>query len=269
MIFFDSILNTIKYYFILNRAKLADLGIYQIFYFIYRTYYYILSKYYGLGQRNVLCPVCGFAGNKYVRNKVCPKCWSSARHRLLALKIMHELKYTPNSRILEIAPNIATSYIFDRKFYPNYVSIDLNSPIAEMHMDLTNLGIKNNSIDFIICYHVLEHIKDDTRAIHELYRVLKSGATAIIQVPFSATGGCTFESDEHASTDRAMNLKLYGHPDHVRRYGEEDFLNKLRSSGFYVLIDNFASTFTELELEKFGIDKHEKLFVCNKGYELT
>lgn len=78
-----------------------------------------------------------------------------------------------------------------------------------------------------------------------------------------------FESDEHASTDRAMNLKLYGHPDHVRRYGEEDFLNKLKSSGFYVLIDNFASTFTELELEKFGIDKHERLFVCSKGYELT
>lgn len=184
-------------------------------------------------------------------------CWSSARHRLLALKIMHELKPIPNSGILEfIAPNIATSYIFDRKFYPNYVSIDLNSPIAEMHMDLTNLGITNNSIDFIICYHVLEHIKDDTRAIHELYRVL-------------GTGGRTFESDEHDSTDRAMNLKLYGHPDHVRRYGEEDFLNKLRSQGFYVLIDNFGSTFTELELKKFGIDKHEKLFVCSKRYELA
>lgn len=247
MISSSVIINRIKYYIILNRSKLAKYGIYQVFYYIYRKYYDVLTVYYSFGQKNVLCPACGYAGRKYVGNS-CPRCWSGARHRLLALYIANVVKLSPSCQIVDIAPNISTSYIFDKRHYPNYVSIDLDSPAAEIHMDLTNLGIKNDVIDLIVCYHVLEHIKDDTRSMQELYRVLKLGGTAILQVPFSGANDRTFESDEYDCTDRAMNLKLYGHPTHVRRYGKIDYLAKLKSSGFDVQMDTYANSFSDLNM---------------------
>ena len=38
----------------------------------------------------------------------------------------------------------------------------------------------------IICNHVLEHITDDRKAIHELYRVLKPAGRAYMMHPVSA-----------------------------------------------------------------------------------
>lgn len=67
MISSSEIINKIKYNFILNRSKLAKYGIYQFFYFIYRKYYDLLAVYYSFGQKNVLCPACGYSGRKYVK----------------------------------------------------------------------------------------------------------------------------------------------------------------------------------------------------------
>jgi predicted SAM-dependent methyltransferase len=111
------------------------------------------------------------------------------------LYIKNIQKLSPDCRILDIAPNISTGYIFDKRIYRNYASVDLDSPVADVHADLTNLSIKDNVIEFIVCYHVLEHIKDDTKSMQELYRVLKSGGTAILQVPFSGANDRTFESE--------------------------------------------------------------------------
>ena len=264
MTFVQNSINKIKYYFILNRGTLSKYGVYQIFYSVYRKYYAILTQYYSFGRNNVVCPACGYTGRKFVKGRTCPKCWSSARHRLLALYIKNIQKLSPDCRILDIAPNISTGYIFDKRIYRNYASVDLDSPVADVHAGLTNLSIKDNVIEFIVCYHVLEHIKDDTKSMQELYRVLKSGGTAILQVPFSGANDRTFESDDYDSTDRAMNLKLYGHPTHVRRYGKIDYLAKLESSGFEVQMDTYVNSFSEHEVAKYGLDKNEVLFVCRK-----
>ena len=42
-----------------------------------------------------------------------------------------------------------------------------------LNMDLTDLTFDDNKFDLIICYHVLEHIKNDTEAMKEIYLVLK------------------------------------------------------------------------------------------------
>lgn len=87
----------------------------------------------------------------------------------------------------------------------------------------------------IICYHVLEHIKNDTEAMKEIHRVLNPNGMAILQVPFGCENGYTFELDNFSHTDKNMNFKLYGHPGHVRKYGEKDYIKKLKMVGF----DNF------------------------------
>ena len=74
----------VKYSFILNRKALSKYGIYQFFFTIYGGYYKFVSLYYSFGS-NVVCPVCGFVGKKFVSESSCPKCGSVVRQRLLAL----------------------------------------------------------------------------------------------------------------------------------------------------------------------------------------
>ena len=50
-----------------------------------------------------------------------------------------------------------------------------NSPIADVKADITNLPFNDDSFDIVFCNHVLEHIQDDTKAMKELYRVMKKG----------------------------------------------------------------------------------------------
>jgi ubiquinone/menaquinone biosynthesis C-methylase UbiE len=55
-------------------------------------------------------------------------------------------------------------------------------------MDITNLGFSDSSFDLILCSDVLEHIRNDGLAFSELARVLKSGGTLILTIPFLSKG---------------------------------------------------------------------------------
>ena len=57
-----------------------------------------------------------------------------------------------------------------------YLSIDLESPLAMKKMDITRLELPDASYDIIFCNHVFEHIPDDRAAMRELFRVLKLAA---------------------------------------------------------------------------------------------
>lgn len=48
---------------------------------------------------------------------------------------------------------------------------------------------EDNSIDEIICFHVLEHIKDIVPLIHELHRISKGGSLIKIKTPFYSSWG--------------------------------------------------------------------------------
>jgi len=53
-----------------------------------------------------------------------------------------------------------------------------------MQYDITDLDIPDDSFDLIICYHILEHVEEDLKAMQELYRVMKKSGVCIIQTPF-------------------------------------------------------------------------------------
>ena len=55
--------------------------------------------------------------------------------------------------------------------------------LSMVEMDLRNLQYKDNVFDIIVCSAVLEHIKEDMLAMKEMYRVLKKGGIALIQIP--------------------------------------------------------------------------------------
>ena len=76
-------------------------------------------------------------------------------------------------KVLHFAPEAAFYERLKKLKNISYKTIDLNSPLADIKADICNLPIKNDSYDFILCNHVLEHIIDDEKAMKELYRVLK------------------------------------------------------------------------------------------------
>lgn len=55
--------------------------------------------------------------------------------------------------------------------------------IPLLHFDLTRCPLPDQSVDVVVLLNVLEHIERDSLAIEHVYRILKPGGLAIIEVP--------------------------------------------------------------------------------------
>lgn len=195
-------------------------------------------------------------------NVLSPSTLSLERHRILWLYLKAETGlFKDNLKVLHFAPEQA----FYKRFMnlPNldYTTTDLNSPLADVKADICDLPFADNSYDFILCNHVLEHIPDDTRAMQEVYRILKPGGTAILQIPQDLSRENTFE--DNSITSRELRAKIFGQYDHVRVYGR-DYFDKLRSIGFKVEEVNYASTLSPVEIDKYRVAAGEIIPVCRK-----
>ena len=129
-----------------------------------------------------------------LRNAQCPVCRSSDRVRLLFLFMKKRTDiFTKKTRFLHIAPEKPLERIFRNCENISYLTADLEKDNVMEKMDITNIHYSDDYFDAIICNHVLEHINEDIKAMKELYRVLKPGGWAILQVPFSKIMDTTFE----------------------------------------------------------------------------
>ena len=77
---------------------------------------------------------------------------------------------------------------------------------------------------------MLEHIIDDIKAMREIYRVLKPGGKAVLQVPINFKNKKSYE-DYNITSPRERN-QHFGQYDHVRVYGM-DFFDRLSSAVSY------------------------------------
>ncbi|GFR75380.1 methyltransferase domain protein [Elysia marginata] len=143
----------------------------------------------------------------------------------------------------------------------DYITADLESPLADFKVDLTKLPFDDYSFDIIFCNHVLEHIEDDKTAMKELFRVMKKGGWGIFQVPLDHSIETTFEDSSIISQkDRATHFGQY---DHVRVYAM-DYFDRLRGVGFGVNPIKCADMFTAKSIEQYALDPDEILTVCHK-----
>ena len=223
------------------------------------------------------CPVCDSFIKKFYdyyfpsyikigprQNAVCPVCGSIERERLLWFYLEEYTDFfkPPKKKILHVAPEIVLSDRIKQNKFIEYLSADLDPTRAMIGMDLTDIKINSNFFDVIICNHVLEHIPDHKKAMREIYRVLKTGGWAILQVPI--LGEQTFE-DPDAVTPEARE-KRYGFAEHVRGYGK-DYKDFLAESGFSVKVDDFVNKLEKKTIEFLGLPEHEDIYFCKK-YEL-
>lgn len=195
-------------------------------------------------------------------NVLSPSTLSLERHRLLWLYLQRETGFFRDRlKVLHFAPEQAFYSRFRKLKNLDYTTTDLNSPLADVKADICQLPFEDDSYDFILCNHVLEHIPDDTKAMRELYRVLKPGGTAILQIPQDLSRETTFE--DNTITSQKERARIFGQYDHVRVYGR-DYFDKLREIGFKVEEVDYSSTLTSAEIDRYRIAKGEIIPVCRK-----
>ncbi len=182
----------------------------------------------------------------------CPYCRASCRDRLYALYIeefisgieqprcIRMLDFAPapgtTRRIRELARNHAISLA--------YRSADLYSEAVDDQVDIMDMKIyEDDSFDFILCSHILEHVEDDRRALRELRRVLKKSGTCILMTPIYL--GINHIDEDPSEDDEAERCRRFGQDDHIRLYSKSGFLERVRESGLSV---------RELGLDHFGKD---------------
>ena len=151
--------------------------------------------------------------------------------------------------------------VFNSHSNINYINGDLYNPQADEVIDITSINYDDNVFDIIICSHVLEHIPKDELAMSELFRVLKPGGLAIIQVPISSVLVETFE--DSSIIEPEDREKYFGQKDHVRIYGT-DYIKRLKKSGFKVTAYDFISELNPFDVQKYALLKDEKLYLCSK-----
>ena len=219
-------------------------------------------------------------------NVLSPSTLSLERHRLLWLYLQNETDFfqseldsdspvTQNKRIklrkdaetssalkvLHFAPEQEFYKRFKKQTNIEYTTTDLLSPLADVKADICNLPFEDNAYDIIFCNHVLEHIPDDTKAMQELFRVLKPGGMGIFQIPQDLSRASTFTDD--TIVDQKERSKIFGQYDHVRVYGR-DYFDKLRSIGFKVIEEDYTHKIAPELVEKYCLAKGEIIPVCFK-----
>lgn len=227
----------------------------------------VLSK---LNKGNdVECPVCASQYKKFLpygriarENALCPNCLALERHRLMWLFLKKQTDFfSAPLKVLHIAPEHCFIDRFEALPNLEYITADIESPLAKVKMDVHSIPFPDNSFDVIFCNHVLEHVNNDLVACAEFNRVLKPSGWGILQSPVYPIEE-TFE--DKTITDPAERERLFGQRDHVRKFGK-DYAERLRKSGLKIEENQFVKQIGPDLIKKYALPKDEVIFVCRKG----
>ena len=219
------------------------------------------------------CPVCGTKRRKFLPygyvtsrdNALCPNCLSLERHRLLWLWLQRESDlFERCPKLLHVAPEVCLMRHL-RKAYKghdlDYVTADLESPLADMHFDVQQIPLEAESFDAIICNHIMEHVEDDGKALRELYRIMRRGGWGVILSPVELEREKTFEDD--TITDPVERTRIFGQYDHRRIYGR-DYAARLREAGFEVYDIDYKNELSKAEQELYALPADHLYIVCKQ-----
>lgn len=201
-------------------------------------------------------------GNSSRPNALCPKCLSLERHRLIWLYLQKKTNFFEGKlKVLHVAPELSFLKRFDRLPNLDYITADIESPLAKVKMDVHDIPFEENTFDVVFCNHVLEHVEDDQKVLGEFKRVLKPGGWAIMQSPMDMTLETTYE--DPTITDPKEREKHFKQDDHVRIYGR-DYSQRLRKGGFKVIEEDLQSELGPELVKKYALPTDEKIYLSIK-----
>ncbi|MGY6521641.1 MAG: class I SAM-dependent methyltransferase [Mongoliitalea sp.] len=217
----------------------------------------------------VQCNVCDSQFRKFLpygrkarENALCPNCLALERHRLMWLFLQQKTNFfTASLKVLHIAPELC--FIERMQALPNlnYITGDIESPLATVKMDVHQIPFEDNSFDVVFCNHVMEHVDDDILACKEINRVLKPNGWGIIQSPVYDLEETI---EDKSITDPRERERLFGQRDHVRKYGK-DYAKRLSQSGLLVEENLFVLQLDPKLVKRHALPPQEIIFYCKKG----
>lgn len=218
----------------------------------------------------VECPVCTHTFRKFLpygyvvarENALCPNCQALERHRVIWLFLQkHTSFFTEKHKMLHVAPEDCFMHRFKALKNLEYISGDIESPLAMVKMDVHDIPFEANTFDVVFCNHVLEHVEDDVAVLKEFVRVLKPGGWAILQSPIDASYATTYE--DATLTTAQQREAAFGQYDHVRMFGR-DYHERLALGGFEVKIFDLVSELGPQMADRYKIPATEKIYYCSK-----
>jgi len=226
----------------LQKHEVALRGVYAAFY---------------SGNRHQ-CTICNIKLRTFLQlpnaDLLCPKCGSLSRDRRL-WQLINDDFLKPGFTVLDFSPSRCLARNMKRLKEITYMPTDLSGNfIADFRFDITKLDLADNSVDRVICYHVLEHIDEDQKAMAELFRVLKPAGKVLIQTPFKE--GEIYENPAITTPqDREIH---FGQDDHVRIYSINGLKSRLETAGFNVAVKTFDADI------RTGLAANETIFLTSK-----
>jgi SAM-dependent methyltransferase len=219
----------------------------------------------------VECPICNHHYRKFLPygrinprpNALCPHCLSLERHRLIWVYLKEKTNFFSDQLdVLHIAPEPCFMKRFEKQHGEKYITADIESPLAKVKMDIHDIPFPENHFDVVLCNHVLEHVQDDIKAMSEIYRVLRPGGFAVMQVPFFAPVPEVTLEDPTIINPRERE-KAFGQSDHVRKFGK-DYANRIERSGLTAEASTFAKELNEDKVLRYGLVRNEILYIGRK-----
>lgn len=220
------------------------------------------------------CNICGstsvFKDARLTKRPaaLCPVCKSFERHRLLIHYLEHGTDlFHRKLDVLHFSPQEAEETVLRHQPNWHYVTTDYEHT-EDLRLDLTDLDQPDASWDLVIVYHIFEHIIEDQKGMNELYRILRPGGQAIVQVPIEV--GLAEIYEDASITSPKERAKHFGQSNHVRKYSAKGFRERLEAAGCEVEVVDYIS-----QLEPAFVAKHhmqgqfeppldESIWLCKK-----
>src|SRR6478735_847406 len=109
--------------------------------------------------KKVECPICNHHYKKFLpygrinsrENALCPNCLSLERHRLIWLYLKEKTNFfSAKKNILHVAPEACFMDRFEKLHGENYITADIESPLAKVKMDLHQIPFEENRFDVVL-----------------------------------------------------------------------------------------------------------------------
>lgn len=124
-----------------------------------------------------------------------------------------------------LAPKCKRFITIDKFLDP---SVPTAENVEQRQMVVPPIGFESGSFDFVVCFQVIEHIKDDMQFVREVARVLRPGGKFIVSTPNAP-------------------MSLTRNPWHVREYTAEELQNLLSISFSNVMINGVVGNEKAME----------------------